>query len=167
MWQNLIQALKELSDAYAALLSISGKKRAALVAVNLKGLEPIVEEEKQQLERIRVAEKRRQDALLALSREIPSTHAATTMAEVEAACPEEFRASLHEIHERLNEMHGRLSKRVDDAQEASEANEFLIRHALGAVEYHLNRLSNSAIDPTYGETGKESVTREKKFDFKA
>lgn len=160
MWQNLIQALKDLSDAYAALLSISGKKRAALVAVDLKGLEPIVEEEKQQLERIRVAEKRRQDALLALSGKIPSIHTATTMAEVEAACPEEFRASLKEIH-------GRLSKRVNDAQEASEANEFLIRHALGAVEYHLNRLSNSAIDPTYGETGKESVTREKKFDFKA
>ena len=160
MWQNLIQALKDLSDAYAALLSISGKKRTALVAVDLKGLEPIVEEEKQQLERIRVAEKRRQDALLALSGKIPSIHAATTMAEVEAACPKEFRASLKEIH-------GRLSKRVNDAQEASEANEFLIRHALGAVEYHLNRLSNSAIDPTYGETGKESVTREKKFDFKA
>ena len=160
MWQNLIQALKELSDAYAALLSISGRKRAALVAVDLKGLEPIVEEEKQQLERIRVAEKRRQDALLALSREIPSTHAATTMAEVEAACPRELRASLHEIHECLNE-------RVSEAQEASDANEFLIRHALGAVEYHLNRLSNSSIDPTYGEKGKESVTREKKFDFKA
>ena len=159
MWQNLIQALKELSDAYAALLGISGKKRAALVAVDLKGLEPIVEEEKQQLERIRVAEKRRQDALLALSREIPSTHAATTMAEVEAACPE-FRASLHEIHERLNE-------RVGKAQEASDANEFLIRHALGAVEYHLNRLSNSSIDPTYGQKGNESVTREKKFDFQA
>ena len=107
-----------------------------------------------------MAEKRRQDALLALSGKIPSIHAATTMAEVEAECPQEFRALLKEIH-------GRLSKRVNDAQEASEANEFLIRHALGAVEYHLNRLSNSAIDPTYGETGKESVTREKKFDFKA
>ena len=81
MWQNLIQTLKELSDAYAALLGISGKKRAALVAVDLKGLEPIVEEEKQQLERIRVAEKRRQDALLALSGKIPSIHAATPIAQ--------------------------------------------------------------------------------------
>ena len=160
MWQNLIQALKELSDAYAALLSISGKKRAALVAVNLKGLEPIVEEEKQQLERIRVAEKRRQDALLALSREIPSTHAATTMAEVEAACPEELRLLLRKAHVRLN-------KTVNDAQEASDANEFLIRQALGAVEYHLNRLSNSSIDPTYGDKGAETVSREKKYDFKA
>ena len=160
MWQNLIQALKELSDAYAALLGISGKKRAALVAVDLKGLEPIVEEEKQQLERIRVAEKRRQDALLALSGEIPSSHAAVTMADVEAACPKELRTSLREIH-------GLLTKRVGEAQEASDANEFLIRHALGAVEYHLNRLSNSSIDPTYGQKGKESVTREKKFDFQA
>ena len=160
MWQNFIQALKDLSDAYAALLNISGKKRAALVAVDLKGLEPIVEEEKQQLERIRVVEKRRQDALLALSGEIPSSHAAVTMADVEAACPKELRTSLREIH-------GLLTKRVGEAQEASDANEFLIRHALGAVEYHLNRLSNSSIDPTYGQKGKESVTREKKFDFQA
>ena len=56
MWQNLIQALNELSDAYEALLAIAKRKRATLVAVDLKGLEPIVEEEKQQLERIRVAE---------------------------------------------------------------------------------------------------------------
>ena len=47
MWKNLIQALTDLSDAYAALLAIAGKKRAVLVAVDLKGLEPIVEEEKQ------------------------------------------------------------------------------------------------------------------------
>ena len=160
MWQNLIQALKDLSDAYAALLSISGKKRAALVAVDLKGLEPIVEEEKQQLERIRVAEKRRQDALLALSGKIPSIHAATTMAEVEAACPAHIRPSLQALHKVLGE-------RVRKAREAGGTNEFLIRHALGAVEYHLNRLSNSSIDPTYGQTGKESVTREKKFDFQA
>ena len=160
MWKNLIQALKDLSDAYAALLAIGQKKRAVLVAVDLKGLEPIVEEEKQQLERIRVAEKRRQDALLALSKEIPSTHAATTMTEVEAACPTEYRTTLREIHERLN-------RNVGEAQEMGDANEFLIRQALGAVEYHLNRLSNTSIDPTYGQTGKESVTREKKFDFKA
>ena len=160
MWQNLIQALKELSDAYAALLAIAGKKRAVLVAVDLKGLEPIVEEEKQQLERIRVAEKRRQDALLALSKEIPSNHAAATMTDVETACPSDLRTTLRKIHAHLN-------KTVRDAQEAGEANEFLIRQALGAVEYHLNRLSNSSIDPTYGQTGKESVTREKKFDFKA
>ena len=93
MWQDLIHALKDLSDAYAALLEIAGRKRAILVAVDLKGLEPIVAEEEQQLERIRAAEKRRQDALLALSGEIPSTHAATTMAEVEAACPGDLRAA--------------------------------------------------------------------------
>ncbi|MBR1553667.1 MAG: flagellar biosynthesis protein FlgN, partial [Schwartzia sp.] len=80
--------------------------------------------------------------------------------EVEAACPEELRMALRKVHARLN-------KTVRDAQEAGDANEFLIRQALGAVEYHLNRLSNSSIDPTYGQTGKESVTREKKFDFQA
>ena len=160
MWQKLIHALKDLSDAYAALIEIAGRKRAALVAVDLKGLEPIVAEEEQQLERIRAAEQRRQDALLALSKENPSMHSATTMAEVEAACPGDLRAALRVIH-------ARLGKRVEDAKEAGEMNEFLIRQALGAVEYHLNRLSNSSIDPTYGQSGTETVTREKKFDVKA
>ncbi|MBP5199347.1 MAG: flagellar protein FlgN [Schwartzia sp.] len=160
MWQKLIHALNDLSDAYAALLEISGRKRVALVAVNLKGLEPIVAEEEQQLERIRAAEKRRQDALLALSRGIPFTHSATTMADVEAACPGELRATLRAVHTQLG-------KRVEKAKEAGEMNEFLIRQALGAVEYHLNRISNSSIDPTYGEKGAETVSREKKFDFKA
>ena len=160
MWQDLIHALKDLSDAYAALLEIAGRKRVMLVTVDLKGLEPVVAEEEQQLERIRAAEKRRQDALLALSKDIPSIHPGMTMAEVEAACPGDLRAPLRVIHSQLNQ-------RVTEAKEAGEANEFLIRQALGAVEYHLNRLSNSAIDPTYGQKGQESVTREKKFDFQA
>lgn len=160
MWKNLIQALKDLSDAYAALLEIAGRKRAVLVAVDLKGLEPIVAEEEQQLERIRAAEKRRQDALLALSREIPSIHPEMAMTEVEAACPGDLRAALRAVH-------SQLGKRVGKAKESSEMNEFLIRHALGAVEYHLNRISNSSVDPTYGQKGAESVSREKKFDFKA
>ena len=160
MWQDLIHALKDLSDAYAALLEIAGRKRAILVAVDLKGLEPIVAEEEQQLERIRAAEKRRQDALLALSKGIPSTHSATTMAEVERACPVDLRATLRSIH-------AQLGKRVEEAKEVGEMNEFLIRQALGAVEYHLNRLSNSSIDPTYGDKGAETVSREKKYDFKA
>lgn len=160
MWQEFTQALEDLSDAYTALLDIGSRKRAVLVAVDLKGLEPLVEEEEQQLERIRAAENRRRDALLALSKEFPSARSAATMAEVESACPTEFRPALRAAHRRL-------TKQVNAAQEAGAFNEFLIRQALGAVEYHLNRLSNSSIDPTYGQTGQESVTREKKFDFQA
>ncbi len=160
MWQNLIHALKDLSDAYAALLAIESRKRAVLVAVDLKGLEALVGEEEQQLERIRAAEKRRQDALLTLSREIPPTRSEVTMKDVETACPKELRDDLHTAHVRL-------SRCTAEAKEAGDFNEFLIRQALGAVEYHLNRISNSAIDPTYGQKGQESVSREKKFDFQA
>ena len=160
MWQEFTQALEDLSDAYTALLDIGSRKRAVLVAVDLKGLEPLVEEEEQQLERIRAAENRRRDALLALSKDIPSSHSAATMAEVESACPAEFRPALRAANQRL-------TKQVNAAQEAGEFNEFLIRSALGAVEYHLNRLSNSSINPTYGQKGQEGVTREKKFDFQA
>ena len=160
MWKELIRSLDDLSDAYESLLAIEGKKRAVLVAVDLKGLEALVGEEEKQLERIRAAEKRRRDALLALSKEFPVAPARTTMKEVEAVCPKEFRGELHELHVRVG-------KRASEAKEAGGMNEFLIRQALGAVEYHLNRLSNSSIDPTYGQKGQESVTREKKFDIQA
>ncbi|MBQ8697751.1 MAG: flagellar protein FlgN [Schwartzia sp.] len=160
MWKKLIQSLDDLSDAYESLLAIEGKKRAVLVAVDLKGLETLVGEEEKQLERIRAAEKRRRDALLALSKEFPVSAARTTMKEVEAACPKNFRGKLHELHVRVG-------RRASEAKEAGGMNEFLIRQALGAVEYHLNRISNSSIDPTYGQKGQENVTREKKFDFQA
>ena len=160
MWKELIRSLDDLSDAYESLLAIEGKKRAVLVAVDLKGLEALVGEEEKQLERIRAAEKRRRDALLALSKEFPVAPAHTTMKEVEAVCPNEFRGELHTLHVRVG-------KRASEAKEAGGMNEFLIRQALGAVEYHLNRLSNSSIDPTYGQKGQESVTREKKFDIQA
>lgn len=160
MWQELVHCLKDLSDAYAALFAIAKKKRAVLVAVDLKGLENLIEEEKQQLERIREDEKRRQDALLALSKGIPGVRASMTMSEVEDACPVGLR-------EELKTLHKRLVGAVASAQEAGETNEFLIRQALSAVEYHLNRASNSAVEPTYGSQGQESVSREKKFDFHA
>ena len=152
--------MKALSDAYAALFAIAKRKRAVLVAVDLKGLEGLVEEEKQQLERIREDEKRRQDALLALSKRIPGVRASMTMDEVEAVCPAELRAELKGLHEQL-------VGAIAEAQELGESNEFLIRQALGAVEYHLNRAANSAIEPTYGRQGQENVSREKKFDFHA
>ena len=65
MWKELIRSLNDLSDAYESLLAIEGRKRAVLVAVDLKGLEALVGEEEQQLERIRAAETSRRDALLA------------------------------------------------------------------------------------------------------
>ena len=160
MWQDFIQALKELSDAYAALLAISRKKRAALVAVDLKGLEPLIKDEGEQLERIRAAEKRRRDALFSLSGMTPSFREDATMAEVETACPPKLRGELKKAN-------ASLSRLVEEIREASDANAFLIHHALGAVEYHLNRIGNSSVDPTYGGKGEESVTRERKFDFRA
>lgn len=160
MWQAFIRALDRLTDAYGALLALAEKKRAALVAVDMKALGALVEEEKSILERIGAAESERRGALLALAGATPALTADVTMAGTEAACPAAIR-------ERLRGAHRRLSRSVAQAREAGETNEFLIRHARAAVEYHLNRFANSSVDPTYGSRGQERVTREKKFDFQA
>ena len=46
-------------------------------------------------------------------------------------------------------------------------NKNLAQSALNAVKIHLNKLGGAAVGPTYGQRGREGVTHEKKFDFKA
>ena len=64
-------------------------------------------------------------------------------------------------------LHKSLSKSVDRAIKIRDNNQILAQGALDAVKYHLNRLSNAAVEPTYGSKGGEIVTRQKNFDFKA
>ena len=51
-----------------------------------------------------------------------------------------------------------LSKLVKEAQEASANNEFLISAALDAVNFKLNQLGGSTVEPAYGNQGQEIVS---------
>ena len=52
-------------------------------------------------------------------------------------------------------------------QEAGSNNQILINGALNAVNYRLNQLGGSAVEPVYGGRGQERVSHSKNFDFKA
>ena len=43
MWQELIDVLEEIQQGYQSMLELSRKKRAVLVAVDMKGLEQVVD----------------------------------------------------------------------------------------------------------------------------
>ena len=67
MWQKLIDVLEEVRQGYQELLNISREKRAVLVAVDMKGLETVIEKEQKVLDRIHKAEKQRQAVLKQLA----------------------------------------------------------------------------------------------------
>lgn len=160
MWTKLTDATASLAKAYESLLSIAKEKRGALVAVDMKALAQAVQREEKALEVIRSREAARQAALIALADAEPNVSRSMSMTDLRLACPREVRA-------RFTEANRALSKAVEAAREAGEANEFLARTALGAVEYHLNRIGGAAVDPAYGSSGRETVSRQQNFSYDA
>ena len=58
-----------------------------------------------------------------------------------------------------------LAKLVKDVQEAVANNEILITSALDTVNFRLNQLGGSVVEPTYGSKGQEQVIHRKNFDL--
>lgn len=161
MWQKLIEVLGEVRQGYQELLHISREKRAALVAVDMKGLEVVVEKEQKVLDRINKAEKQRQAVLKQLAQTEPRIHPDTKMTDIYAFTPSFTMA------EQLRGLHEGLTRLIDQVQEAGSNNQILINGALNAVNYRLNQLGGSAVEPVYGGKGQERVSHSKNFDFKA
>ena len=161
MWQELIDVLEEIQQGYQSRLELSRKKRAVLVAVDMKGLEQVVDLEEKVLSRIHKAEQHRQDVLRKLAAAEPEIQPDTKMAEVFGRAPSFAMA------DRLRKLHESLSKLIAEVQEAGDNNQVLINGALNAVNYRLNQLGGSAVEPVYGGKGQEMVSHSKNFDFKA
>ena len=161
MWQELIDVLEEIQQGYQSMLELSRKKRAVLVVVDMKGLEAVLKEEADILGCIRQAEQRRQGILKQLAAAQPRIQADTKMTDVFALAPSVA------IAESLRGIHQSLSQLIAAVQEAGMNNQVLINGALNAVNYRLNQLGGSAVDPVYGGKGQEVVSHSKNFDFKA
>lgn len=160
MWQELVKVLGKLAEAYERLIALARRKQGALIAVDMEALEQLLDEEKGLIDEIEHLEFGRQQVLSQLAKEVPDLRAAATMEEVGQYSPADLRPWLARLHRRLDEA-------VSGAKEAGKANEFLIQSALSAVQYHLNRLGNSVVEPAYGGKGQEVVSQHKNFDFQA
>ena len=81
------------------------------------------------------------------------------MDSVWSQCPErQQRETLYKLHRML----GRL---VDEVQEAVANNGILVASALDAVNFRLNQLGGSMVEPAYGSRGQEQVSHIKNFDL--
>ena len=82
------------------------------------------------------------------------------MQDLYAYAPAELRKPLQQLHDELNAV-------IAKVKEAGDNNKILISGALSAVNYHLNRLGKSVVEPAYGTHGQEVVSQKKNYDFKA
>ena len=161
MWTKLIDILGKICVVYDNLAKIGEKKRDALVTVDMEGLAKVLDEEQLAAAKIQRLEKERGNILKELAKNNPAVSNATKAEEFYKNAP-----SLS-MEKRLISLHKSLSKSVDRAIKIRDNNQILAQGALDAVKYHLNRLSNATVDPTYGSNGGETVSRKKNFDFKA
>ena len=161
MWQDLVEVLGKICAAYDDVGRIGERKRDALVAVDMKGLAKILDEEQLAAAKIEKLEKKRGSILKELSKSLKNVTADTKAMEIYENAPSVAMKS------RLTSLHERLTRSVERAVALRDNNQILAQSALNAVKFHLNQLGGATVGPTYGQRGREGVTHEKKFDFKA
>ena len=158
MWQELARILAELITDYQKLKQLNEEKRGVLVLVKLQELERLVRQEEEVVSAIHRTEKKRQELLGRMAKSGIRVSPDMQMDSVWSQCPErQQRETLYKLHRML----GRL---VDEVQEAVANNGILVASALDAVNFRLNQLGGSMVEPAYGSRGQEQVSHIKNFD---
>lgn len=159
MWQELARILAELITDYQKLKQLNEEKRGVLVLVKLQELERLVRQEEEVVSAIHRTEKKRQELLGRMAKSGIRVSPDMQMDSVWSQCPErQQRETLYKLHRML----GRL---VDEVQEAVANNGILVASALDAVNFRLNQLGGSTVEPAYGSRGQEQVSHVKNFDL--
>ena len=161
MWNELTEVFRKLTTAYGAAVSIGERKHAALVTVDMKSLEKILNEEQLIIAKIERLEKSRGAILAEMAKQNPMITAETKMEEFITLAPS------RQIEDQLRALHKELSDKVDETVRLRDNNQILAQGALDAVNYHLNRLGGATVEQSYSKKGGNVVTHRKNFDYKA
>ncbi len=161
MWQNLIDILGKINLAYDNAISLGQRKHEALVTINMENLAKILDEEQLLTSKIQKLERQRGEILKNMSKSEPSIKIETKMQELFKLAPSRM------IEDRLKSLHKSLTNKVNQTIELRNNNQILAQGALNAVKTQLNKIGGARVEPTYGNSGKDVVTHQKKFDFKA
>lgn len=160
MWQDFANTLNELNKAYKALIELGKKKRNALVMVDMKTVENLLPQEEKLTAEIARLEKNRQNILLKMAATNEKLGPESKMEDILSLAP------AGKMREVLQKLYVMLQATVKEAQELSEGNSLLIRAAMEAAAFHLNRIGGATVEPAYGRGG-EVVTHRKNFDYNA
>lgn len=159
MWQELAKLIATLIDRYQKLEKLNEEKRSVLTMVNLKELERIVGQEEAIADDINKIEKQRLELINRMASSNVKITVGMNMKDVWSQCPDS------NVRDLLRRSHTMLSELVKRVQEAKDNNEILIRAALNAINFKLNQLGGTSVEPAYGQKGQEIVTSQKNFDI--
>ena len=163
MWQQLIVLLGDLTKQYDILLKLAAKKHTALVTVDFQTVDLVRKAEEKTIAAIDGLEKRRLELLASLADAEGSQEISPEINRRDL-----YRLAPEEVKKDLLTAGNELSAKVEAVKEASDNNTLLLKSALQAVTYKLNRLSKTSVDQSYGPGGSESVTAYRKsLDFGA
>ena len=154
MWQQLIVLLGDLTKQYDILLKLAAKKHTALVSVDFQTVDLVRKAEEKTIAAIDELEKKRLEVLTALA----SSDEGSRDISPDINRRDLYRLAPEEVKKDLLTAGNELSAKVDAVKEASDNNTLLMKSALQAVTYKLNRLSKTSVDQGYGPGGTESVT---------
>lgn len=160
MWQEFANTLNDLNKTYTALIEIAKKKRNALVLIDMKTVEALLAEEEMLTADIARLEKQRQSILIKLAAVSDKMGPDSKMQDIIGLVPA---GKLRDVIQKLYSM---LQATVQEAKELSEGNAFLIRAAMNAAAFHLNRIGGAHVEPAYGKGG-EVVSHRKNFEYNA
>lgn len=160
MWQEFANTLNDLNKTYTALIEIAKKKRNALVLIDMKTVEALLAEEEMLTADIARLEKKRQSILIKLAAASDKMGPDSKMQDIIGLVPA---GKLRDVIQKLYSM---LQATVQEAKELSEGNAFLIRAAMNAAAFHLNRIGGAHVEPAYGKGG-EVVSHRKNFEYNA
>lgn len=160
MWQEFATTLNDLNKTYQALIELGKKKRNALVLVDMKTVENLLPAEEKLTGEIARLEKVRQGILLKLAATSEKLGPESRMEDILKLVP------AGKMREVLQKLYTMLQTTVREAQELSEGNALLIRAAMDAAAFHLNRIGGATVEPAYGKGG-EVVSHRKNFDYNA
>ena len=156
-----MDVLGKIYLAYQDMLTLGGKKKSALVAVDMKGLEKLLEEERTLAHRVQELEKKRKEVLRQLVESNKGIRPDSKLVEMYAFAPSKL------VENRLKDLHRKLDDCIKKVESQNSDNMVLTQGALQAVNFHLNRLGGASVEPTYGSGGQDVVSHKQKFDFKA
>lgn len=161
MWLELKDVFQGLASAYEKAAELGRRKHSALVGIDMKSLEKVLNEEQLIIAKIQRLENARGDILKEMAKSDPSITSETKMADFIELAPD------RQLKAKLKILHKELSRQVEETVRLRDDNQILAQGALDAVKYHLNRLSSATIEPSYSNKGGNVVTHKKNFDFKA
>lgn len=151
LWEKLIAVLNDILNLYQAVLELATRKRAVLVAADVKELEAITKQEEALILQIGKLEKLRAEMLSRIAAGNKINSGKLTLTQIKQFADEKTAEQLAKLGESLKNVAGELA-------ELNGINTQLIKQAIFFVDCNMNILARNVADPVYVPHGQENRT---------